>query len=244
MGPTGPSNTGVLSNWVQWSCVRTRVEPPADCRGPGELARPDVTGEESDSLARYVLRLRRLLIHHVLHADDTPHRISLGVALATLVAFLPLVGFQTIIAVGLAALCRANKAVCVPIVWITNPFTLWPIYGGCLALGRVVLASPPSPEEAAVLAQLEQGTTARFYELAYWKALLDWPTLFDRLVGLGEELWVGCIIVGVVLGIVSYFLSRWAIVRYRERRRRRILKRNLMRSQLQANKFTRRGEPV
>ena len=71
------------------------------------------------------------------------------------IAFLPLVGFQTAIAIGLAALFRANKAVCVPIVWITNPLTLVPIYGGCLALGGWILASPIQEPDAEAMAKME-----------------------------------------------------------------------------------------
>lgn len=173
-------------------------------------------------MGRYWFRLRRFLLHKVLHADDTPHAIALGVAAAMLVAFLPLVGFQTVIAIGLAALLRANKAVCVPVVWITNPFTIVPIYGACFALGRFVLPSATVTGDAEVLRTLEQGgVPAGVLELAYWKHM------FGQLAGLGLELWVGCLIVGLTLGVFSYVASKWGIVHYRERRREKILKRNL-----------------
>lgn len=175
-------------------------------------------------MGRYWLRVRKLLLHNVLHADDSPHDIALGVAIAMVVAFLPLVGFQTAIAVGLAALCGANKAVAIPIVWITNPLTILPVYGGCFALGRLVLQSAQHGTISDHMAQLIEGSKKfQFLELATWKEL------FDALAGLGMELWVGCLIVGLAFGTLSYFLSRDAVIRYRERRRRRILRRNLLR---------------
>jgi len=170
-------------------------------------------------------RIRRLILHNVLHADDTPHAIALGVALAMVVAFLPLIGLQTVIAIGLAALCRANKAVCVPIVWITNPFTAVPIYGACYALGRWIMPLEVVSSETDALAKLgESPQHVDLFDLAMWKGL------FDRLCGMGMELWLGSLIVGVILATASYFVSRWAVVRYRERRRQRVLRRNLFRA--------------
>jgi uncharacterized protein (DUF2062 family) len=154
------------------------------------------------------------------------------------VAFLPLVGFQTAIALGLAAVLRANKAVCVPIVWITNPATMWFIYGGCWKLGHWVTASAPPGDATAVLAKLERPSAVRFLDFAFWKEK------FDLLVGLGVELWVGCLIIGVVLGGLSYVLAHRGVIGYRERRRRKLLKRDLFRSQLQRAKIARRSDPL
>lgn len=180
------------------------------------------------TIGRSWLRIRKLLFHRVLHADDSSHDIALGVAVAVVVAFLPLIGFQTAIAVGLAALCGANKIVGIPIVWITNPVTIIPIYGGCFALGRAVLSSSNLVIHADHLAQLKAVASGfDYFSLASWKGL------FDALAGLGMELWLGCLLVGLTLGVISYFVSLSAVNRYRERRRRRILRRNVARYQPQ-----------
>ena len=73
-------------------------------------------------------RTRRFLIVKVLHANDTPHRIALGIAIGVFIGLTPTVGLQMIIALALATALRANKVVCIPMVWITNPVTLVPIY--------------------------------------------------------------------------------------------------------------------
>jgi uncharacterized protein (DUF2062 family) len=171
-----------------------------------------------------LLRARRLLTHNILHADDTPHSLAMGVAIATFVAFLPIMGIQTIVAVAIAALFRANKAVCVPVVWISNPFTAVPIYGGCLALGHLVMGLG-APDGTVALVQLtppEQ--TASWLELEFWKSL------FSHMMNLGTDLWVGCAIVGCVFALLSYPAARWTVTAYREHRRRRILRRNLLRA--------------
>ena len=179
---------------------------------------------------KYWLRLRRMLAHRVLHTDDSPHTIGLGAGLATLVAFLPLVGFQTVIAIGLAALFRANKAICVPIVWITNPVTIPPIYGACFALGRFVTGSKSAPTEDAVVSTLQQQHSTGLLEPSLWQ---EW---LNRLTSLSIDMCVGCAIVGAVGGVAAYFIVRNGVITYRERRRQRLLRRSLFRSNFKASK--------
>lgn len=175
-------------------------------------------------------------MHKVLHADDTPHAIAMGAAIATLVAFLPLVGVQTVIAIGLAALLRVNKAICVPIVWITNPFSLVPIYGACYGLGRLVMSSSKHADADVVLSKLDLPAGLGLFHLEFWNGL------FHRLGDLGLELWVGCIIVGAVSAFPAYVVARWGVSAYRERRRQRLLRRSLMRATAPQRMLVRRSE--
>jgi uncharacterized protein (DUF2062 family) len=46
------------------------------------------------------------------------------------VAFTPTVGIQVIVLFLTWLLC-ANKAISLPIVWLSNPATIVPIYWGC-----------------------------------------------------------------------------------------------------------------
>ncbi len=154
------------------------------------------------------------------------------------VALLPLVGFQTLIAIGIAAIFRANKAVCVPIVWITNPATLVPIYWGCLRVGQFVLPAG-GPDRAEEIQRLSV--------LAADASILDaefWSSLYHVLIGLGEELWVGCLVVGITLAILTYFSVRWSVSVYRERRRQHQLRRNLLRTKFQRPRAAKRQEPA
>jgi uncharacterized protein (DUF2062 family) len=156
-----------------------------------------------------------------------------------LVAFLPLVGFQTAISIGLAALARANKAVCVPIVWITNPVTLVPIYGGCLALGRMVMATQITDADAEAIASIQKhGESVRIFEWQFWR------DLFHFLGSLGVELWVGCFIVGLFFAIVSYVGTVQGVVFYRERRRVKLLRRSMYRAQLKQARPKQAKAPV
>lgn len=169
-------------------------------------------------------KIRKFILHKVLHADDTPHALALGAGIAVFVAFLPLVGIQTIVSIGIAALLRANKAICVPIVWITNPATIFPIYYGCLRVGQFMLPTQNETRAAKLGELVELGRTGSIFEAEFWSALAR------LLWGLGLELWLGCAIVGTVFGVAAYWIVRWVVTSYRERRRQRLLRRNLFRA--------------
>lgn len=157
-------------------------------------------------------RVRKLLFHNVLHADDTPHQIALGVAVATWVAFLPLIGIQTILSVSLAAALRANKAVCFPIVWITNPLTAAPIYGMLWKLGSWLTGSKDHQAyKRFILAVHHDGGMGRLLDPVFW------TELFNLLISIGKDLWIGSAVAATVLAVLGYFLSLWAVSDYRQR---------------------------
>jgi len=185
-----------------------------------------------ESVRRIRLQWRKLVINKILHADDSPHQIALGVGIATFVALLPLVGFQTLIAVAAAAAARANKAVCVPIVWITNPVTMGPIYGGCMAVGGWLLGRSNSHSRDALLARIRAHEgLAQIVDWSFWREL---GGLF---VSFGADLWVGCLVLATVFAVLGYFLSRWGVGSYRERRRQRLLRRELFRIQRRSSRL-------
>jgi hypothetical protein len=70
----------------------------------------------------------RAICGKLLMLDDTPHRIALGMAIGVFISWTPTVGFQMLAAVPLAYLLRANRVAGVIGVYLSNPFTLVPMY--------------------------------------------------------------------------------------------------------------------
>lgn len=176
-------------------------------------------------------KYRRFIIHRVLHADDTPHRIALGIGIGIFVGLTPTVGFQMIIAGAIAVALRANKLVCIPMVWITNPVTLVPIYAACFSLGNALISQGPARGgDAAVghlqnlAAETQAAPVSQILELSFWRELAV------GITRVGAELWLGCLIVAVVGAVMAYSLSRWGVVKYRERHQSRLKARHLRRS--------------
>jgi hypothetical protein len=152
-------------------------------------------------------RARRFIILKILHADDPPHRLALGVALGMFVAFTPTIGFQMLIVVFLAWLLRANKVVGLPVVWISNPATMIPIYYTCYVVGRVLLGEEPIARRWwAQLARPPHG---------FWDATKFY---WERLMQIAEPLWIGCLVVGLLTAYPTYLVVYHTTCWYRMRR--------------------------
>lgn len=63
-----------------------------------------------------------------------------GVAVGLFVALTPTLGVQTLLMLALCVLFRANFAVAFAVSWISNPFTLGPLYLGYYFLGELALS--------------------------------------------------------------------------------------------------------
>ncbi|MCB9849680.1 MAG: DUF2062 domain-containing protein [Phycisphaerales bacterium] len=164
---------------------------------------------------------RNFIYKRILHADDSPHRLAMGVAIGLLVGFTPTMGAQTFIAIAIAALFRANKAVCIPMVWVTNPLTFVPVYGFCWWLGSLITGGAVSANPESVLQQLQeggQGFLSGLFTLDFW------ASMFRLMMEFGAELWIGCLLIGLVTAIPMYFVTRRGITTYRTRRADRLLK--------------------
>lgn len=128
---------------------------------------------------------------------------SAAVALGMFCAFIP-VPFQMLIAAIGAVLLRVNILVAVPMVWISNPFTMGPIFYFCYLLGVEMLG-------------LEAGHF--HFELSF-----DW--LVSGLADIWQPFLLGCFTVGVFSALVSFVLVRvlWHlhILRHIKARARRL----------------------
>ena len=154
------------------------------------------------------------ILYSVLHVNDTPHSIALGIALGVFVAWTPTLGFQMLLALILTAIFRANGRVALPFVWISNPLTLVIIYFPNFWLGHHLLSffldrSNANYDHAiqSILRPIQavqhffQGTTIK--------------ELTSFLLENSLDLWIGSIIMGLFLGLLSYILSYKVIVWYR-----------------------------
>lgn len=138
-------------------------------------------------------------------------RIALGAALGLAVGVIPL-PTQMLFAAVLAIACRANVAAAVAATWLTNPFTLLPIWSLAIALGRLAFgdSGPIAPP-----AMLEFD----------WGAPLSWgPSLWAWLMALGKPLLLGLPLAGALLGALAYlvvYVGWWIVIRGERARRLR-----------------------
>lgn len=149
-------------------------------------------------------RFRRFVYDDILHANETPRELSLGIAVGIFVAFTPTIGIQMIVAGFLAWLLGANRLVSIAMVWISNPATMLPIFWYCYRVGCAFLVMEPIGKQWwAELAKPPDGwwTSVQFF--------------WSRILAIATPLWLGGTIVGLVFAYVSYYLSLAAISYYR-----------------------------
>jgi uncharacterized protein (DUF2062 family) len=110
---------------------------------------------------------------------------SAAVALGIFCAFIP-VPFQMLIAAIGAILLRVNILVAVPMVWISNPLTMGPMYYVCYLLGAQMLNLEPQ----------------RFhFELSF-----DW--LVTGLAAIWQPFLLGCFTIGAICALAAFVLVR------------------------------------
>ena len=78
-------------------------------------------------------------IKRILGVGDSPHRIALSFAVGVFFAISPLLGLHTILGLAVAWCFRLNKAVVLSGVYVTNPWSIVPIYTFCTWLGAEML---------------------------------------------------------------------------------------------------------
>ena len=110
---------------------------------------------------------------------------SLAVAVGMFCAFIP-VPFQMLIAAVLSIMLRVNILVAVPIVWISNPVTMPPMFYFCYLVGVAMLGQEPG-----------------FFD---FQLSIDW--LLNGLSAIWQPFLLGCFTVGTVTSSLSYILVR------------------------------------
>ena len=137
----------------------------------------------------------------LLHLDDTPHRTALAFAIGVWIAFFPIWGIHSAMAIGIAFALRLSRAAMLLGAWVNNPWTAPPFYTAGTILGCWILGVP-----AAGLDAIDWSLKGRAFIEAMAVTLRPflWPFIF------------GNTLVGVVLGAIGYVIVR----RVLERRRR------------------------
>lgn len=128
--------------------------------------------------------------------------VSGAVGIGLFCAFVP-IPFQMVLAAILAILFRVNILITVPMVWISNPVTMPPLFYFCFLVGTWILNSPPSPFN---------------FDLSF-----QW--LASEMLYIWQPFLLGCLIVGSVCGLLGFFtvrvLWRYAIWQHIKRRKLR-----------------------
>ncbi|MCK9503569.1 MAG: DUF2062 domain-containing protein [Porticoccaceae bacterium] len=132
------------------------------------------------------------------------HSVSVALFAGIFAAFLPTPG-QTLIAAALALVLRCNLPIAIALIWISNPFTMAPLFFMTYELGRWLLQCPPMDFS---------------FQLSW-----EWFQLQGKAIV--APLLLGSVISGLVFGGLGYLcmhqLWRWHVVRNWEARKQKRL---------------------
>jgi uncharacterized protein (DUF2062 family) len=163
--------------------------------------------------------LLRFFEYKILHIDDSPHKIAIGLACGLFIAWTPLLGIHLIMVIALTVLVRANKFAGLVSVWVSNIFTIPFVYYPSYLVGRAVcniFAShgAMSKEQVSELFKklFAPGNMLNdFYTREYWHQF------WILIKTIGPELWIGCFVLGGLIAVVSYVICYKIIKAHRER---------------------------
>jgi uncharacterized protein (DUF2062 family) len=142
-------------------------------------------------------RLRRSL-QILFHLEDTPRRVALAFGVGVWIAFFPVLGVHTLMALGIAFAFRLSRAAILLGAYVNNPWTIAPLYLAGTLLGCALLGV--STEGLGHIRWDLHG--AEFYrELAVGLRPYVWPFV------------VGNTILGIVAGAVAYVIVRHVLER-------------------------------
>jgi uncharacterized protein (DUF2062 family) len=129
----------------------------------------------------------------LLRVQDTPHRIALAFGIGVFIAFSPLLGIHTGLALGVAFAFRLSRVAILAGAWTNNPWTLAPMYMAGTGVGCALFGV--SPES---LGAIDWGLHGHAFYAA----------LFEGLRPLVLPFVLGNTVLGIVAGMLAYLLLR------------------------------------
>ena len=139
--------------------------------------------------------LRRAL-EALLGIDDTPRRVALAFAIGLYIAFFPVLGIHTVMALGVGFAFRLSRVALLIGCYVNNPWTIVPLYTAGTVLGCWMLGLPAAEVWNAGL-PVDKG----LHVLTDTLRPLLWPYV------------VGNTVAGVLAGAVGYGVVRGVLER-------------------------------
>lgn len=148
-------------------------------------------------------RLRRLARYwylRVVRIQASPHTIAMGLAVGVFVGLLPLLPFQTILAIALAFALRGSKIAAFLGTWVSNPLCWVPVYMLVYVAGKAVVP---------------------FDVPAFTPSRFEMTQIFGMGWNFFAAMMIGGLIVATPSAALSYVLAFKGVQAYRARRKSR-----------------------
>jgi uncharacterized protein (DUF2062 family) len=136
----------------------------------------------------------------LLRVEDTPTRVALAFGIGVFIAFFPVIGIHTLVALGLAFAFRLNRVAIVAGAWTNNPWTIAPMFTAGTLVGCALLGVSP-----ASLAVVDWSLHGR----AFYRSLVA------GVSPLVAPFVVGNLVLGGIAAVLAFVVLRAVLVRRR-----------------------------
>ena len=162
-------------------------------------------------------RLKRL--------PDSPKRIAVGISAGVFASFTPFYGLHFIIAIIIAKLLRGNILAALSGTFFGNPLTYVPIGIISLNIGHLIMGTNQPASDQTI--EIFIGAWDDFGDNLV-ALLVNEPTTWERSVVFLNKVFapylIGCIIPGLLVSLLSYYLCFPLILAFKNRRKNVIFK--------------------
>jgi len=153
----------------------------------------------------------------ILRLTGSPHAISAGVAAGVFASFTPFMGFHFLTAFLVAYLIAGNLLAAALGTFFGNPISFPFIWASTYTTGNFILNRTSN--------HADNGLNDTLRSLGGdWS--LGFSSVFDQIAGIWnpviKPMLIGAIPVGVGVSVVTYVITRWLAVKFRDSRQRRI----------------------
>ncbi len=149
-------------------------------------------------------------VQRILHINDTPEAIALGAAVGMFLGMTPTVGIQMVLMVIVGTVIRANRFAGVAMVYVSNPFTVLPIYWMDYLVGSTLLGTHSLTYDGFV--ETSKVFRNEWDVVGFWTATIGF-VLAQTDVAVAMA--VGGVVLGAVFAIPVYPLTLQLVLAYR-----------------------------
>lgn len=159
----------------------------------------------------------RYLEFKILHIQDTPSSIAMGVAIGLFIAPNPLLGLHIVIILLLCVLFRANKFSAIVSTSISNFLTIIPILYADYVVGyRLydIFSSKQALSKSEIIGLFKKTFTEGYTFSAFWNGEY-WHRFVGLFKAVGPELCLGSLLLGFLAAAAGYVVCYILIKNHR-----------------------------
>lgn len=154
------------------------------------------------------------MIHQFKTLNGDPHYVAMGMAIGVFIAITPTIPFHTVLAIGLAVIFKGSKPAAIVGVWVSNPVTVVFLYVACYKAGHLFF--PNAPDALASIQTLIHHLES---DVPFSEKMGSLNAFISTQVKTFMIMNLGGLILGIPVGVVSYFITRSFFTRVRRQKK-------------------------